>query len=317
MFVLCQRPALSVVCVLGKTIYHDKGMLVRGHWLKMRQSILEQRRQHYGVKTYAADVPRLRVGLFKTKPISAEAKNMSTSFSSKEYLFRQLFDFKSYTYTYLLADSASREAILIDPVLELVDRDVQIVKDLQLNLIYAVNTHVHADHVTGSGEIKRRLPKCQSVIAEVSGAKSDKKINDGDHIKFGQFQIECRSTPGHTNGCMTYVWHEKGMAFTGDALLVRGCGRTDFQQGNAGTLYDSVHSKIFTLPDNFVLFPAHDYTGQTMTTVEEEKRCNLRLRRKREEFIRVMGELNLPYPKQIDRALPANMACGVFEVPES
>lgn len=235
----------------------------------------------------------------------------------QDYIFRQLFDNRTFTYTYLLADPITKDAIILDPVLELADRDTRIVNDLGLNLLYAVNTHVHADHVTGTGEIKKKIPKCQSVIAAVSEAKADVHIKHGDVIKFGKFHVECRSTPGHTNGCMTYVWHEKSMAFTGDALLIRGCGRTDFQQGNSETLYKSVHEQIFSLPAETLLYPAHDYTGQTVTTVEEEKKGNPRLTKALEEFKKIMDDLKLPYPKQIDRAVPANMVCGMFDTDQN
>lgn len=233
----------------------------------------------------------------------------------EDVIFRQFFDSRTSTYTYLLADKQSKEAVLIDPVVELVDRDLKTIQELGLTLKYGVNTHVHADHVTGTGEIKKRLPTCQSVIAEVSNAKSDIKISEGDHINFGKFNLECRSTPGHTNGCTTYVWHEKKMAFTGDALLIRGCGRTDFQEGSPATLYDMVHGKILSLPSEFQLYPAHDYKGQTVTTVGEEKQFNPRLTKSKEEFIKIMENLNLPYPRFIDEALPANMVCGVFDPP--
>jgi len=231
--------------------------------------------------------------------------------ASNEFMFRQLFCNRTYTYTYLLADPDTKDAVLIDPVYELAERDASIVKDLGLKLIYAINTHVHADHVTGTGELKKRISTCKSVIAEPK-AKADVHIKHGDIIQFGNFKLECRSTPGHTDGCTTYVWHEKGMAFTGDALLIRGCGRTDFQQGNSKTLYESVHGQILSLPENFLLYPAHDYTGQTVTTVAEEKKYNPRLTKDLNQFIKIMNDLKLPYPKEIDRALPANMVCGVF-----
>lgn len=229
-------------------------------------------------------------------------------------LFRQLLDYKSYTYTYLLADPSSREAILIDPVIEMVERDVNLVRDLGLDLKFAVNTHVHADHITGTGEIKKRIQQCRSVISKVSQAKADVHIEEGSTVAFGPYQLECYSTPGHTDGCMSYVLRSESMVFTGDAVLIRGCGRTDFQQGDAGKLYDSVHAKIFSLPRHFKIFPAHDYTGQTCSTVDEELKFNRRLTRTRDEFIDIMKNLNLPYPKQIDKALPANMVCGVYDV---
>lgn len=230
-------------------------------------------------------------------------------------LFRQLYEKTSCTYTYLLADVATKEAIVIDPVRETADRDVRLVQDLGLKLLYAANTHVHADHVTGTGQIKRQLIGCQSMISKASGASADVHIKEGDTVKFGRFSLEVRATPGHTDGCVTFVLHDQSMAFTGDALLIRGCGRTDFQQGNSETLYHSIHSKIFTLPDDCLLYPAHDYTGQTVTTVEEEKRLNVRICKPLKEFIAIMNNLNLPYPHQIDHALPANMVCGLQEIP--
>jgi len=226
-------------------------------------------------------------------------------------IFRQLFDTVSSTYTYLLAYGPSREAVIIDPVYEHVDRDVKLIDELKLILLYAMNTHVHADHITGSGLIKKRIPNCRSVISTSSNAEADVFVNDKDKIKFGELELEVRATPGHTNGCVTYVLHEYHMAFTGDALLIRGCGRTDFQEGSPETLYDSVHSQIFSLPDSTLLYPAHDYRGQTVTTVGEEKMYNPRLTKDKSEFVKIMDNLGLDKPKLIDKAVPANLSCGV------
>ena len=236
--------------------------------------------------------------------------------TQKDLLFRQLFEHKSCTYSYLLADQATKEAVLIDPVIETAERDMRIAKDLGVSLKYVLNTHVHADHVTGSGKIKTVMPAVRSAISAASGAEADIKLNNGDVIEFGRYTLEARSTPGHTDGCMTYVLHDQQVAFTGDAVLIRGCGRTDFQQGNSGRLFDSVHSQIFALPDSYFIYPAHDYMGQTVTTVGEEKQHNPRLTKSREQFIEIMRNLNLPYPKQIDRALPANMVCGLHNLPD-
>ncbi|XP_035206026.1 persulfide dioxygenase ETHE1 homolog, mitochondrial-like isoform X1 [Stegodyphus dumicola] len=225
-------------------------------------------------------------------------------------LFRQLFDSSSCTYTYLLADSKCRSAILIDPVIEQVKRDVKLVEELKLKLLYAANTHVHADHITGTGEIKKLLPDCQSVISRASGAQADKYLEPRDMLEIGDIRLEVRPTPGHTDGCVTYVCHEAKMAFTGDALLYRGCGRTDFQQGDSSKLYDSIHKEIFSLPEDYLLYPAHDYKGNTVTSVWEEKRYNARLTKSKEEFIEIMKNLNLARPKMIDKAVPANMVCG-------
>lgn len=235
---------------------------------------------------------------------------------TSDFQFRQLFDTQTNTYTYLLADLKSKDAVLIDPVLEHAKRDAQLVGELGLTLRYALNTHMHADHVTGTGYLKKLLPGCQSVISRASGAQADIYLEDGDEVRFGRHVIEARATPGHTNGCMAFVVHEQGIAFTGDALLIRGCGRTDFQEGSAKRLYESVHTKIFTLPYNFKLYPAHDYKGQTETTVAEEKKYNPRLSKSEEEFISIMENLNLPYPRFIDKALPANRVCGLHDIPE-
>ena len=241
----------------------------------------------------------------------AGARYMSAT-AGGDLIFRQLFENRSFTYTYILADAATRDAVIIDPVIDVVERDLSIIKELGLNLKYALNTHVHADHVTGSGEMKKLVPTMQSVLGEPR-AKADVYIKEGDKLEFGKFSLECRSTPGHTDGCVTFVCHESCMAFTGDALLIRGCGRTDFQQGNSRTLYENVHGKILSLPDNFLLYPGHDYTGQTVSTVAEEKTFNRRLTKPVDEFVKIMENLNLPYPKQIDKALPLNMVCGLQE----
>lgn len=230
-------------------------------------------------------------------------------------IFRQLFDTTSSTYTYLLADSKNREAILIDPVIDQVKRDWHLVQDLNLTLKYAVNTHMHADHITGTGELKK-LSGCKSIISEASGAKADIYVKENDVIHFGEHKIKVLATPGHTNGCVTYYLSEESMAFTGDTLLIRGCGRTDFQEGNAASLYNNVHQKIFTMPDETKLYPAHDYKGMMSTTVDEEKRLNPRLTKSLDDFINIMDNLNLSYPKMIDKALPANKVCGLYEIPE-
>nr|CAD7414797.1 unnamed protein product [Timema poppensis] len=184
----------------------------------------------------------------------------------------QFFDRESCTYTYLLADLDQREAVLIDPVIELAERDAQTIRELDLTLKYGMNTHMHADHVTGTGLLKKLLPGCKSLIARASGAQADVYVIDGDCVEFGKHKLDVLATPGHTSGCVTYVCHEQGIAFTGDTLLIRGCGRTDFQEGNSKVLYDSVHKKIFTLPNNFLIFPAHDYKDRA---VPANKVCGL------------------------------------------
>uniref|UniRef100_A0A224YEY4 Persulfide dioxygenase ETHE1, mitochondrial n=1 Tax=Rhipicephalus zambeziensis TaxID=60191 RepID=A0A224YEY4_9ACAR len=241
----------------------------------------------------------------------------ASAIMKSDVLFRQLFDQKSCTYSYLLADQNTKGAILIDPVLEQVDRDAKLINELGLRLAYAVNTHVHADHITGSGKLKEMIQNCHSVISAASKAKADDHLNPGDVFGVGCIKLEARATPGHTNGCMTYVWHEQKKAFTGDALLIRGCGRTDFQEGNPERLYDSVHSQILSLPLDYNLYPAHDYKGQTTTTVGEELKHNPRLTKSKEEFVDIMNNLNLSYPKMIDKAVPANMVCGLHEFAET
>lgn len=228
-------------------------------------------------------------------------------------LFRQLFDLDTATYTYLLADEDTREAVLIDPVREQLERDVELLAELELTLRWVLETHVHADHVTSAGTLRSRLG-ARTVMSKNAGVHcADLAAEDGEVIRFGRHAIEVRHTPGHTSGDASFVVHDEGQAFTGDTLLIRGCGRTDFQQGNARALYRSVHEKIFSLPDNTRLYPAHDYKGRTFTTVGEEKRLNPRLGggKSMEEFVAIMGALNLPYPANIDEALPANSNCGI------
>ncbi|CAH0400196.1 unnamed protein product [Chilo suppressalis] len=259
-------------------------------------------------------VPSVKlVGLVVTPHGGAPVRMMSSALEkSSNFFFRQLFDTVSSTYTYLLADNRTREAVLIDPVIEHAERDAKLINELGFVLLFAMNTHMHADHVTGTGKLKSLLPGTKSVIGKASGAQADLHLVEGDLVKFGDYQLLATATPGHTNGCFTYICHEQGIAFTGDTLLIRGCGRTDFQEGSSETLYQSVHKKIFTLPDNYTLYPAHDYKGQTATTVGEEKRYNPRLTKTLEEFIHIMDTLNLPYPKMIDKAIPANKVCGIY-----
>lgn len=235
---------------------------------------------------------------------------MSTSSISPSLIFRQLFESSSSTYTYLLGDIDTKECILIDPVLETVERDKKLIDELKLTLKYILNTHVHADHITGSGELKKYFQSAKSVISKSSDAQADITTQHEDIISFGKHSIVCISTPGHTSGCMSYLLQDKSMVFTGDALLIRGCGRTDFQSGSSEELYKSIHSHIFTLPDSTLVYPAHDYKGMMVSSIGEEKQYNPRLTKSKDEFINIMSNLNLAYPKQIDRAVPANMLCG-------
>ncbi|EDO29820.1 predicted protein, partial [Nematostella vectensis] len=186
------------------------------------------------------------------------------------YFTLQLFDSETCTYTYILGCMSSRKAVIIDPVDTKVSRDARLLNELKLELEWAVNTHVHADHVTGSGYLKG-LIGCKSAIAAASKAKADKHLNHGDVLQYGEQALEARATPGHTHGCMTFVDHAHRMAFTGDALLVRACGRTDFQQGmarsDATVLYKSIHDQILSLPGDYLLYPGHDYKGKYMSTI--------------------------------------------------
>jgi sulfur dioxygenase len=227
-------------------------------------------------------------------------------------IFRQLFDPQSSTYTYLLADSATREAVLIDPVFEQVRREVALIEELGLRLRATLETHVHADHVTGAWLLRRRLGSRIGVPARSGAQGGDLPIADGERIPFGGRWLEAMATPGHTNGCTTYVLDDRSMAFTGDCLLIRGCGRTDFQQGDPHAMYRSVHDRIFGLPDECLLYPGHDYKGSTVTSVAEEKLFNPRLGEDigEADFAGYMRNLGLPHPNKIDIAVPANLRCG-------
>ncbi len=231
--------------------------------------------------------------------------------------FRQLFDRESSTYTYLLGDEASGEAVLIDPVLENVERDLGLLRDLGLRLRYALDTHVHADHVTALGALRAKTG-ARAVLSERAGVGvADVYVKDGDRVAFGGRYLEARETPGHTSGCVSYVLDDRSMAFTGDSLLIRGSGRTDFQEGDARALYRSVHERLFTLPDACLLYPGHDYQGRTVTSVGEERRLNPRLggEQTMDDFVRTMAALELAYPRKIDVALPANLRLGLGELP--
>ena len=234
-------------------------------------------------------------------------------------IFRQLFDPQSSTYTYLLADPASREALLIDPVFDQARRDAALIHELGLKLLWSLETHVHADHVTGAWMLREKLGS-RIITPRAGGADgADRYIDSREKISFGKRHLEALATPGHTNGCTTYVLDDRSMAFTGDALLIRGCGRTDFQQGDARTLFRSVHQQIFTLPDSCLLYPGHDYRGLSVTSVGEEKLYNPRLAESIGEgdFVGYMTHLGLPHPKQMDVAVPANLKCGKPEHPSA
>lgn len=225
-------------------------------------------------------------------------------------IFRQLFDPTSSTYTYLLGDGG--EAVLIDPVYEQVPRDLALLQELGLKLIATLDTHVHADHVTGAWRLRQRAGSRIAVSAAAGASEADTLLQHGDKIGFGTRHLTVRATPGHTSGCLTYVLDDDSLAFTGDSLLIRGCGRTDFQQGSPQQLFASVHEQILSLPGQCLLYPGHDYRGITVTSVAEERRYNPRLGGDVDvgDFTGHMNNLNLPHPKLMALAVPANLRCG-------
>ncbi len=227
-------------------------------------------------------------------------------------IFRQLFDPQSSTYTYLLADPVSREAVLIDPVIEHVLRDAALIEELGLKLACTLETHVHADHVTGAWLLKERLGSAIAIAMASKAVGADRYLADGDSVSFGKRQLEALGTPGHTNGCMSYVLDDRSMVFTGDTLLIRGCGRTDFQQGDARRLFRSVRDRLFSLPETCLVYPGHDYRGLTASSVAEERMYNPRLGESvgEADFVGYMNHLGLAHPKLIQLAVPANLRCG-------
>ena len=226
-------------------------------------------------------------------------------------LFRQLFDRDSSTYTYLLADLALKQVILVDPVLEQVERDLKLLQELGLSLHYCLETHIHADHITGTGKL-RELTGCWGIVPENAQVNcANRHIQDEETLELGAIVLEAIATPGHTDSHMAYLINGERV-LTGDALFIRGCGRTDFQSGDAGTLYDSVTQKLFTLPDATLVYPAHDYRGHTVSTIGEEKQWNPRFAgQDRPSFIKLMNSLDLPNPQKIMEAVPANEHCGL------
>jgi len=259
--------------------------------------------------------PELRQWMVRFLPDATDAE-VARQLSVRFEGVRQLFEKESSTLTYLVSCPESKEAALIDPVLETMDRDLKIVKDLGLQLKYVLNTHCHADHVTSGGAIRKEIPEVKTIISEASGAKADQHVRDGDKVSIGKLTLEVRATPGHTDGCVTYVLRTPsvGYCFTGDTLLVRGCGRTDFQQGSNQGLYESVHKQIFSLPGDFIVCPGHDYKGRSVSLVAEERLYNPRLTKSLEGFTEIMNNLGLAHPKKMDVAVPANMVCGLQDM---
>ena len=229
-------------------------------------------------------------------------------------LFRQLFEPQSSTYTYLIACEASREAALIDPVAETAERDLQLLDDLGLSLRFTIETHIHADHVTGASALRERTG-CKCAVPERSGANhADIAVREGEPLRIGGIEIHPLYTPGHTDDHHAYFIDGEGVSrvFTGDALLIDGCGRTDFQNGDAATLYRSVHEKLFSLPVDTLVYPGHDYQQRHVSSVGQERERNPRLGggKSIDEFVAIMRALNLPRPKKMDVAVPANRLCG-------
>lgn len=226
------------------------------------------------------------------------------------FYIRQFFEPESSTYTYMLVDKVSQQVMVVDPVLETFLRDSQWIEEMGLTVKYLAETHIHADHITSAARFKE---KCggEIIIGRDSGLQTaDLLLEDGQEFLLGETKIKALLTPGHTSGCTCYLVGES--LFTGDTLMIRGCGRTDFQEGRSETLFDSVREKLFTLPDQTRVYPGHDYRGRTQTTIGEEKRFNprLNLNKSKQEFVNIMNELKLAKPKKIDIAVPANLKSG-------
>lgn len=238
-------------------------------------------------------------------------------------IFKQLIESDSSTYTYLLGCSERREAVLIDPVLETVERDLQLLQDLDLQLVATLETHVHADHLTGARRIRSRVGSKIACPAMLQLPCADIGVQEGEAFGIGTLELHPLFTPGHTDHHHAYLLEAAGLKllFTGDALLIDGCGRTDFQSGDAGNLYNSIHNKLFSLPEETLVYPAHDYEGRFVSSIAQEKLRNPRLGRGRpkDEFVELMNGLDLPYPRKIDFAVPGNEACGECpdDVPEA
>ncbi len=226
-------------------------------------------------------------------------------------IFHQLFERETSTFTYLLGDAETKEAVLIDPVIEMTERDIKLIDELGLKLKFVLDTHVHADHITASGEIRKRTGAQIGLSSAYDLSCPDLHLEDGQELKMGGHIIKVLHTPGHTSGCLTYLLGD--MAFTGDALLIRGCGRTDFQEGSSDKLFHSVRDKIFGLSEETTVYPAHDYKGFSKTSVGIEKHLNPRLNLEisKEQFVEIMANLKLAIPKKIQEAVPANLHCGL------
>jgi glyoxylase-like metal-dependent hydrolase (beta-lactamase superfamily II) len=228
-------------------------------------------------------------------------------------IFHQLFEAESSTYTYLLACEKTKEAILIDPVLETVERDAKIIRELELKLIYTIETHVHADHITGADKLKKLFQSKTILSKHANIPCADVLVCEGDSVKFGEHELKIIETKGHTDSCISLCTN--GMVFTGDLLFIRGTGRTDFQQGNSKLMYQNIHQKIFSLPPDTKIYPGHDYKGMSYSTVAQELKYNPRVGggKSEDDFIKIMQELKLADPKKLAIAVPANLKCGAID----
>lgn len=228
-------------------------------------------------------------------------------------IFQQMFDEETWTYTYLIADDKAGEAVLIDPVNTHLEQYLKRLEQKGLSLKYSLETHVHADHITAGGLLRQRAG-AKTAVSELCGAEcADIQIQDGEVFRFGENeQIIVIATPGHTPGSVSFLWRDR--VFTGDSLFINGCGRTDFQGGDPGALYDCITQRLFTLPDDTLVYPGHDYNGHWVSNIAQERTTNSRLAgRSREDFITIMNGLDLPAPKLIEQSVPANRACGLSE----
>lgn len=227
-------------------------------------------------------------------------------------MFKQFYDDTSSTLTYLLADAHTKQAVLIDPVTDNIDVYLEYLHATGLTLAYSLETHVHADHITGGGKLKA-LTKAKTAVSDACGAETaDIQLKNNDEILFGAEKIKVIATPGHTPGSLSFLWRDR--LFTGDSLLINGCGRTDFQGGDAAKLYDAITTRLFSLAPETLVYPGHDYNGRRVSSIAQEQLINPRLANKsKAEFVELMKNLNLPKPKLIDIAVPANRKCGVPE----
>ncbi|MPS48769.1 MBL fold metallo-hydrolase [Methylobacillus sp.] len=229
-------------------------------------------------------------------------------------IFRQLFDQESSTYTYLLGDESSKEALLIDPVDSGLQHYLTLLDQYGLVLKYSLDTHVHADHITASGLLRQETSTLTGIGSRCNALLADLQLQHGDQLSLGQHIVDVLATPGHTAGSVSYLMNDR--VFTGDSLMINGCGRTDFQGGDPGTLYDSITGQLFTLPDETLVYPGHDYKGYRVSAIGQEKAINPRLAGKsREEFIAIMNSLDLPKPDMLEVAVPANKRLGIEAYP--